>query len=60
MLRALDSFDETMEHDPQKSSDAQIAADYQETPSTDTSYMAKATKATQALAWDNIRAAFFS
>lgn len=60
MPRALNSFDEKMIHEPEKVSDTQIATDHQETPSTDTSYMAKAAEATQALAWDNIRAAFFS
>jgi len=60
MPGALNSFDEKMEHDPQKLSDAQIAADHQETASTDTPYMAKATQATQVPTWDNIRAALFS
>jgi hypothetical protein len=60
MPGALNSFDEKMEYEPERVSDAQIAADHQETPSADTSYMAKAAEATQAPAWDNIRAAFFS
>lgn len=51
------AFDEKMEDDPRKLSNAQIAANNQKT---DTSYMAKATQATQAPTWDNVRAALFS
>jgi hypothetical protein len=60
MPGALSSLDKKMEHDPQESSNTQKAADHQEEPSTGTPYMVKATEATQAPAWDNIRAAFFS
>jgi hypothetical protein len=54
MPGALDSFDDEMEDEPQK------AAGRQETPSTETSYAAKAVEALQASNWHNLYAAFFS
>jgi hypothetical protein len=45
ILKALNSFNEKMEHELKRVSNAQIIANHQETPFTNTSYMVKAVKA---------------